>query len=155
MSYRIRGLSPEPFLPLFGLGEAELAARGVIRMVVDESPGYPDRITLREVPVGESVLLMNHVSLDVASPYRATHAIFVWEGAVDPYDEIACVPEVMRRRLLSLRAFDDMGMMQTADVVEGVEIEAVIERMFANSAVTAIHVHNAKRGCFAGRIDRA
>jgi hypothetical protein len=154
VTYRISGLSPEPFQPLFRLSESELAACGIIRMRVDESPGYPDRITLREVPVGDTVLLLNHVSLNVSSPYRATHAIFVWEGATDRYDEVGLVPEVMRRRLLSLRAFDISGMMQSADVVEGTGIEAVIERMFSDASVSMIHVHNAKQGCFAGEIVR-
>lgn len=34
-------------------------------------------------------------------------------------------------------------------------MEPVIERMFANPDVGYIHVHNAKRGCYSGRIDRA
>ncbi|WP_062224570.1 DUF1203 domain-containing protein [Aureimonas sp. D3] len=154
MTYRITGLSPDPFRHLYGLDEADLGIHGAIRMRVDESPGFPDRITLREIPVGENALLLNHVSLDARSPYRATHAIFVWEGATDRYDEVGRVPEVLRRRLLSLRAFDAAGMMQVADVVEGTEIESVVERMFANAAVHTIHAHNAKQGCFAARIHR-
>jgi hypothetical protein len=154
LRYRISGLSPEPFQPLFQMSDRELAGRGIIRLNVDASPGYPDRITLREVPVGETVLLLNHVSLDVSSPYRASHAIFVWEGAVTRYDEVGRVPEVMRRRLLSLRAFDRSGMMQAADVVEGAGIEALIDHMFADASVAMIHVHNARQGCFAGQIVR-
>ena len=154
MTYRIIGLSPGPFRHLYGLDEADLAIHGVIRMRVDESPGFPDRITLREIPVEENALLLNHVSLDARSPYRATHAIFVWEGATDRYNEVGQVPEVLRRRLLSLRAFDAASMMQVADVVEGSGIEAVIERMFANAIVHTIHAHNAKQGCYSARIDR-
>ncbi|WP_062119341.1 DUF1203 domain-containing protein [Aureimonas sp. AU40] len=155
MSFRITGLSPEPFRPLFGLSETELKTQNVLRMVVDDHPGYPDRITLREVPVGETVLLVNHVSMPEPTPYRASHAIFIWEGASERYDAIGAVPEVMRRRLLSLRGFDEGGLLLEADVVEGAGIETVISRLFANPSIATIHVHNAKQGCFSGRIERA
>lgn len=154
MHFRVTGLSPDPFRPLFGLSETELRAHNAIRMTVEECPAYPDRITLREVPVGETVLLVNHVSMPEPTPYRASHAIFVWEGATERYDAIDAVPEVMRRRLLSLRGFDARGMMVEADVVEGAAIEPVIDRLFADLSIATIHVHFARRGCFAGRIDR-
>jgi hypothetical protein len=155
MAFRITGLSPEPFRHLFGLPEDELARLGVKRYVVDASPGYPDRIEMRDAAVGETVLLLNHVSQPADTPYRASHAIFVREGAARAYDAVDEVPAVMRTRLLSLRAFDGEGMMRDADVVEGAAIEGVIARFFTDPAVSYIHVHNAKRGCYAGRIDRA
>jgi hypothetical protein len=61
----------------------------------------------------------------------------------------------MRVRLLSLRAYDAAGMMLDADVAEGADIEKLIARLFANPEVSYIHAHNAKRGCYSGRIDRA
>lgn len=155
MAFRITGLSPEPFRHLFGLPEDELARLGVKRCLVDAAPGYPDRIEMRDAEPGETVLLLNHVSQPADTPYRASHAIFVREGAAQAYDAVDEVPAVMRTRLLSLRAFDGEGMMRDADVVEGAAIEGVIARFFADPAVSYIHVHNAKRGCYAGRIDRA
>ena len=155
MSFRITGLSPEPFLPLYGLDEAALAARGVLRYRVDKTPGFPDRVEMRDAEPGETVLLLNHVCQPADTPYRATHAIFVREGATQTYDEVGVVPEVLRRRLLSLRGFDARGMMLDADVVEGAEAEAVIVRLLDNPAIDYIHAHNAKRGCYAGRIARA
>lgn len=155
MAFRITGLSPEPFRHLFGLPEAELAKHGVKRCVVDAAPGYPDRIEMRDALPGETVLLLNHVCQPADTPYRASHAIFVREGAERAYDAVDEVPAVMRTRLLSLRAFDAEGMMRDAEVVDGAAIEEVIARMFADPAVSYIHVHNAKPGCFSGRIDRA
>ena len=155
MAFRISGLSPEPFRHLYGLSDAELASHGVKRYVVDAAPGYPDRIEMRDASPGETVLLINHVSQPADTPYRASHAIFVREGADETYTAVDVVPDVMRSRLMSLRAFDRNGMMLDADVVEGKEIEAVIQRFFANPDVDYIHAHNAKRGCYAGRIDRA
>ncbi len=155
MSFRITGLSPEPFRPLFGLPEEELRAQGIRRFVATGEPGFPDRIEMREAQAGETVLLLNHMSQPAHSPYRATHAIYVREGASDRYDRVNEVPDIMRARLLSLRAFDAEGMMVDGDVVEGREVERVIARMFADPRTDYIHAHNAKRGCYAGRIDRA
>jgi hypothetical protein len=154
MSFRITGVSPSAYQPLYGLSDEELAARGAIRYVVDQKPGYPDRVEMREGEIGETVLLVNHFSQLANNPYRASHAIFVREGAVAAYDAVDEVPEVMRGRLLSLRAFDQDDMMVDADVIDGVQIETTIERFFSNPAVSYIHVHNAKRGCYSGRVDR-
>ena len=155
MAFRITGLSPEPFRHLYYLSDQELAHRGVIRYVADRAPGFPDRIEMRDASVGEKLLLLNHVCQPANTPYRATHAIFVREGAEHAYDRVDEIPELMRTRLLSLRAYDAEGMMLDADVVDGEDIESVISRFFVSRQVAYIHAHNAKRGCYSGRIDRA
>ncbi len=155
MAFRITGLSPEPFRRLFGLPEDELAQQGVKRYVADKTPGFPCRVEMRDAEPGETLLLLNHVCQPADTPYRASHAIFVREGATDTYDRVDEVPAVMRARLLSLRAYDTDGMMLDADVVEGAAVEPLIARLLANSDVSYIHAHYAKRGCYSGRIDRA
>lgn len=155
MAFRITGLSPEPFRPLFGLTDQELASRGIRRCIVDSKPGFPDRIEMKDAELGQSVLLLNHVCQPAKTPYRASHAIFIREWATQAYDAVDQVPESMRIRLLSLRAFTDDGMLLDADVADGTAIEPVVNRMFANPKVSYIHVHNAKQGCYSGRIDRA
>ena len=155
MNYRITGLAAAPFQYLFGLSEAQLAAHGAVRYAVDAPNSFPDRIEMRDCVPGESVLLVNFTSQPAATPYRATHAIFVREGAGAAYDRVNEIPEVMRRRLLSLRGFDEGGMMVVADVVEGSAVEPVIGRFFADPKVKSIHVHNARQGCYSGLIERA
>lgn len=125
------------------------------RYIVDSNPGFPDRIEMKDAELGQSVLLLNHVCLPAKTPYRASHAIFIREWATQAYDAVDQVPESMRIRLLSLRAFNDDGMMLDADVADGMVMEPVVTRMFANPEVSYIHVHNAKQGCYSGRIDRA
>ncbi len=155
MSFRIQGLSPAPFIPLYGLSDAALGALGVVRYVADKAPGFPDRVEMRDATPGETVLLINHVSQPADTPYRASHAIFVREGATRAFDEVDLVPEVLRPRLLSLRAFDAAGMMVDADVVEGGQVERLIERLFQDARASCLHAHFAKRGCYAARIERA
>jgi hypothetical protein len=155
MAFRITGLSPEPFQHLFGLPDDELAKHGAKRYVADEVPGFPCRIEMRDAELGETLLLLNHTCQPADTPYRASHAIFVREGATETYNQRDQVPEVMRGRPLSLRAYDAAGMMLDADLVDGANIEPLIAQMFANPSVAYIHVHNAKRGCYSGRVDRA
>lgn len=155
MGFRITGLSPEPFRHLYGLGDTELKTHGVIRYVAEPGTSYPDRIEMRHARPGEALLLLNHLCQPADTPYRASHAIFVIDGAEKTYDAVDTIPEVMRTRLLSLRAYDAEGMMLDADVVDGREMEGLIERMFADPAIDYIHAHNARRGCYSGRIDRA
>ena len=154
MSYRIRGLDPAPYRPLFGLPDDELAERGIVRMTVD-SPTFPCRVSLTDRAIGETVLLLNHVSHDVANPYRASHAIFVTEGVEEVGEFVGEGPPVFRTRVLSLRGFDAQGMMADAVLTQPGEADAGIRKLFANPAITTIHAHNATRGCFAARIERA
>ena len=153
MSYVVRGLDPTPYKPLFGLSDAELAERGVVRLTVS-SPTFPCRVSLTDRDLGESVLLLNHVSHDVANPYRASHAIFVTEGAEEPAEFVDEVPPVFEKRVLSLRGFDKDGMMADALLTQPGEADAGIRRLFDNPEIVAIHAHNATRGCFSAKIER-
>ena len=154
MTYRVTGLDPAPFKPLFGLPDDELAKQGVVRMTVD-SPTFPCRVSLTDRAVGETVLLLNHVSHDGDGPYRATHAIFVTESDDEAASYVDRVPPVFEKRILSLRGFDEDGMMVEAALAQPGEADAVIRRMFENEWVDHIDAHNAIRGCFSARIERS
>jgi hypothetical protein len=153
-SFRITGLDPEKFKDLFGKTDEELAATGARRVVADETPGFPDRIEMRDLNVGETAILVSYMHLDAASPYRSSHAVYVREGATRAYDAVDEVPDVLRRRLLSVRAFDEDAMMTNADVVDGTHLKGWIARNFEDPRVAFIDVHNAKPGCFAARVQR-
>ena len=153
MTYRITGLDPAPYKPLFGLSDSELEARGAVRMIVTD-PTFPCRVSLTDRAVGERVLLVNHVSHDVANPYRASHAIFVTETDQQPGDYVDRVPPVFEKRVLSLRGFDRQGMMAEAILTQPGDAEAGIRKLFANPDVETIHAHNAVRGCFSAKIER-
>jgi hypothetical protein len=155
MSFQITGLPAAAFAPLFALSEAELASRAAVRLVADQRPGFPCRVSLREAEPGETLLLVNYEHLSVAGPYRSRHAIYVRENATEAQLEVDELPEVLLTRLLSLRAFDDAGMMIDADVMEGCELALAINRMLDERRVRYLHVHNAKPGCFAARVSRA
>jgi hypothetical protein len=154
MTYRITGLDPAPYQPLFGLSDAELAKQGVVRMTVTDHT-FPCRVSLTDREIGEKVLLLNHVSHDVANPYRASHAIFVTEGVEQAGEYVDAVPPVFGPRVLSLRGFDKDGMMAAAILTQPGEADAGIRRLFDNPEIVTIHAHNAARGCFSAKIERA
>lgn len=155
MSFRTRGLDFDAFRPLVGLSDDALRARGARRVIADCSPGYPDRVELRDAEAGESVLLLNHVHQPADSPFRASHAIYVLEHAGETFDRVDEVPAVLRSRMLSLRGFDDEGMLVAGELCAGAQVEASIERLLGNARVAYLHLHYATFGCYACRVDRA
>ena len=155
MGYLISGLPVQAFEPLFGLDDEELRTHGVVRMPVDSYRGFPCRISLEDARIGESVLLVPWRHLHVDTPYRADGPIFVREAAREQARIRNAIPEQQRSRLLSVRAYDAEGWMLDADVAEGTMLEALIARFFDNGAIAYLHVHNARRGCYACRVDRA
>lgn len=155
MDFRIKGLPANEFAHLAGLDETRLAELGVQRVRIAEPHSAPDRISLRDAEPGETVLLLNYEHLAVPTPYRSRHAIYVVEGEQRTYDAVNTVPAPMRRRLLSLRAFDEQGMMLDADVVDGAQVEPLIERLLGDARAAYVHAHYARMGCFAARIERA
>ena len=155
MAFMITGIDPAPFRHLYERDDADLRALGVERHRVDAVHRFPDRVELRDLDIGEYALLLNYEHHAADTPYRARHAIFVKEGAEYAARVEGELPDVMRRRTLSLRGFDAAGHMRDADLVEGVDAESLIMRLFADPAIAFIHAHYAKRGCYAGLILRA
>jgi hypothetical protein len=154
MSFRIVGLPAERFAHLFVLSDAELVQHGAVRRIADGRPVYPCRISLTDAAAGDEVILVNFEHQPAPTPYRSTHAIYVRNGE-RTYEALDEVPQQLRRRLLSVRAFGADGMMVDADVVEGREVETAIARMFANERAAYLHLHFAKPGCYAARVERA
>jgi len=152
MTYKIMGLDPAPYKPLFELSDDELAERGIVRMTVSAQPGFPCRVSLEDRGICEQVMLLNYVSHDVANPYRASHAIFVADAEQAEFvDE---VPLVFEARVLSLRGFDRDGMMADAVLAQPGEADAAIRALFDNPEIESLHAHNAVRGCFSAKIER-
>jgi hypothetical protein len=58
------------------------------------------------------------------------------------------IPDYVRTRLMSVRAYDAAHQMTPASVCAGSEAAAVIQTMFSSAAVAYIHLHNVNRGGF-------
>lgn len=156
MSFVISGLDPEEFAELKALSDAELAPRHAVRVTADAPTGFPCRVSLADANPGDTLLLLNYEHQPASTPYRASHAIFVNEGAMERARFIDEVPEVLTsRKYLSVRGFDGAGNMVDADVAEGAGVRSTIERLLENADIAYLHVHYAGRGCYAARVDRS
>lgn len=154
MTYRIEGLQREAYAGLLGLGDDDLAARGARRVTSDSKPGFPCRVTLEDAEPGENLILFNHVSNDVPTPYRSAYAIFVRETAAGPACYVDETPPVFEGRTLGLRGFDGEGMLRGALLALPGEADAGIRALLERPEIETIHAHNAAAGCFAAKIVR-
>src|SRR6478736_9128460 len=154
MTFRISGLPAPPFADLFSMSEQQLAERAAVRRVAASKPGFPCRVSLTDAEVGDELILVHYEHHAVDSPFRASHAIYVRRGE-QQFDAVDRVPPMLRSRLLSVRAFDADGMLADADVTDGTDLEALIERQFGNAQTQYLHIHFARPGCYAARVDRA
>ena len=155
MTYCITGLSPEPFADLIGADAATLAEHGAVRVTAAAKPGYPCRITLDDAEPGETLILLNHVSHDVATPYRSAYAIYVREAAADAATFEDTVPPVFENRPMAFRAFDADGMLRNAALALPGEADAKIRMLFDQPDIAYLHAHNAAHGCFSAKVERA
>ena len=153
MTYRIAGLDPAFFAPLWALDDDALAKRGARRLTADTDRGFPCRISLEDARAGDTLLLVHHVHHDVEGPYRSAFAIFVREGAERAVYGDEC-PPCFAGRTLSLRGFDRDEALADARLAPPGEADRAIRRLLADPRIAYINAHNAAAGCFAARIER-
>lgn len=155
MTFRIFGLQPDNFSHLMGKDEAILALYGAERHVITEPHSAPCRITLDDADCGDTVILVSHAHQTASTPYRQSGPIFLRENSNQLWDQIDKVPPALARRTLSVRGYDAQGNMIEADIAEGVALAQILTGFFTNSHVAEVHIHFARRGCFAAKAVRA
>jgi hypothetical protein len=154
-SFRLIGLPFEPFAKFFAMSDSALAELNVRRVVAREKPGFPCRVSLADAEIGEELVLLPYEHQPASSPYRASGPIFVRRAAKQARIEPGIIPDYVRDRLISVRAYDAAHLMTDAAVCEGRDAAPVIRAMFGREAVAYIHLHNAKPGCFSCTVQRA
>ena len=149
MTYRITGLDPAAFAD-----SESLIARGAVRLTADKPDAFPCRVILEDAAPGEVLLLVNHVSADVPTPFRASHAIFVREGARQARHYQDEVPPFIVRRAVSLRGFDGEGMIRAASLAQPGEAEDKLRDLLGQETIAHVDIHAAAWGCFLARAER-
>lgn len=153
-SFRLVGLDPAAFAPLFDLDDQQLRAHGARRRVATEAPGFPCRISLQDAAIGEELLLLPFEHLAEDSPYRASGPIYVRRNAQPGTLGVGEVPEYVSARQISLRGYSERHLMVDAVVCEGGDVATHIERLFADPKIAYAHLHNARPGCYSCRAER-
>lgn len=150
MTYHISGLDPA------GFADSEaLIAHGAVRMTADCANAFPCRVTLEDAAPGETMILLNFVSADVDTPFRASHAIFIREGVDRAAHYRDKMPPLIDRRTTSLRAFDRHGMIRAAALAAPGEADAGVRTLLADGAIDHVDIHTSAWGCFLARAERS
>ena len=147
-SFRLAGLDPAPFAPLFLLDDTALAARGMARRFADADHGFPCRVSLQDARRGDELLLLPYEHQPAHSPYRASGPILVRRDAHRRVLAPGEVPPYVTDRLISLRAYDAAHLMIDAEVCGGSAVGDWLEAAFRRAEVACVHLHNARRGCY-------
>ena len=154
-SFRLAGLDPAPFAPLFLLDDAGLAARGMARRFADADHGFPSRVGLEDARRGDELLLLPYEHQPAHSPYRASGPVFVRRDARRRVLAPGEVPPYVAERLISLRAYDAAHLMVDAEVREGGAVGDWLENVFRRGEIAYVHLYNARRGCYSCLAERA
>ncbi len=155
-SFQFHALPAETFAPLFDRTDAELAAMGARRQIVDGKPGYPCRVSLEDAEVGETVLLLPYTHHDVDSPYRASGPIYVRRGVAtaDPaVGEIPAPAPAPAAVAAGLRRDGHDGGVPRSSRAPGSRRRS--SACSPTRASATCDVHNAQPGCFNCRVTRA
>lgn len=153
MTYRIRGLDPDQFAPLFKAGGDALAAQLARREIAGEGR-YPCRVSLEDAQEGEEVLLTHFANHTAKTPYRNAFAIFVRKDAGEAAEYVDAVPPILRARPIALRCYDAAGNLHRAALALSDDVDTLARALLDDPNVAYIDAHNAMHGCFAARIER-
>ncbi len=150
----ISGLDPKLFEGYFEMNSSQLGKMGIRTSLADSYPGYPCRVSLEDAQIGEEVYLISFEHHQTNSPYRSSGPVFVRKNAMPASMGINEIPEMLIHRLLSLRAYNEAGMMLDSRTLNGSELRFTLCQMFENMEIAYIHIHNAGPGCYNCKAER-
>jgi hypothetical protein len=133
---------------------AESVADDHAVITVDSVTGYPCRHCLRWAQPGERVILFPYASIPPGHPYSETGPIFVHAEPCERYSATGEYPADFRTSRV-FRAYDANYNMIDAEVANGNNPEAVIEKLLQNPKTEFVDARSVTRGCFTFRILRA
>jgi hypothetical protein len=123
-------------------------------VTVDSPSGYPCRHCLRWAQPGERVILFPYISIPAGHPYSESGPIFVHAEPCERYGATWEYPADFRNGRV-FRAYDADYNMIDAEVANGNDPEAVIEKLLQNPKAKFVDARSVTRGCFTFRILRA
>lgn len=148
MKFKIIALNHQEFISLFEKSDEALRNQGMQRLVVDQKPGFPCRVSLEDAEIGEEVILISYEFHKTNSPYKSRGPIFVRKGIKTKMLGVNEIPTMLNHRLLSFRGYDKDGIMKVAKTERGIDSQTVIEQFFETPIIEYIHIHNAGQGCY-------
>ena len=122
-------------------------------ITVDSPRGYPCRHCLRWAQPGEQVILFPFAAIPAGRPYSESGPIFVHADPCERYSATGEFPADFRNGRV-MRAYNSKNNMIDAEVVNGTEPEAIIEKLLQNPETAFVDARSVTRGCYTFRIQR-
>ncbi len=124
------------------------------RVLTADSPhGYPCRHCLRWAKPGEKMILFPYAAIPPGHPYSESGPIFVHEEPCQRYAATGGFPPDFRAGRV-MRSYNSGYDMIDAEVVDGSEPEAIIEKLLENPETSFLQVRSVTRGCYTLKIER-
>jgi len=123
-------------------------------MITADSPtGFPCRHCLRWAQPGERVVLFPYAAIAPGRPYSESGPIFVHAEPCQRHPSTYEFPANFRNGRV-LRAYNSGHDMIAAEVVNGSDPEAVVEKLLRNPETAFVHVRSVIHGCYTFKIER-
>jgi hypothetical protein len=133
---------------------AEVGAADHAVVIADSPNGYPCRHCLRFAKPGERVILFPYAAIPPGHPYSEIGPIFVHAEPCKRYGAIREYPDELRKGR-AFRAYKANYDMVDAEVPNGSEPEAIVEKLLQNPDTAFVDARSVTRGCYTFRIQRA
>jgi len=132
---------------------AETGAADHAVVVADSPNSHPCRHCLRWAEPGERMVLFPFAAIAPGHPYSESGPIFIHAEPCERYAATQEYPPEFRKGR-SIRAYDAQQNIIAAEVVNGSEPEAIIEKFLQKSETAFVHVRSASHGCYTMEIER-
>ena len=133
---------------------AEAGAANHALVTADSPTGYPCRHCLRFAKPRERVILFPYTAIPAGHPYSETGPIFVHAEKCERYSATDEYPTAFRNGR-AFRAYDPNYNMVDAEVANGKDPEAIIDKLLQNPETAFVDARSVTRGCYTFRIQRA
>jgi hypothetical protein len=126
----------------------------LVRMASDGAA--PCRHCLREAAAGAEMLLGSYRMPGPTGIYWTPSPIFLHAEPCVAYDQADHVPDTVRARLVSVRAYDaaQMCLYDLGQAVEGGDVDPFLARAISDPRTEFVNIHTAKPGCMLCRVER-
>jgi hypothetical protein len=123
-------------------------------VITANSPnGFPCRHCLRWAQSGERVILFPYAAIPLGHPYSESGPIFVHAASCQRYSATHEYPSSFRTGRV-FRAYNVNYDMIDAEVANGIEPEAVVEKFLQNPETAFVHVRSVTHGCYTFGVER-
>ena len=124
---------------------------------ISDGQGNPCRHCLNNIAAGKEMLVLAHRPFPELQPYAEVGPIFLCAEPCERHPDSDELPEIFHRpeRIL-VRGYKSDHRIQygTGRVVEMLTVPQAAEQIFADEAVTYIHMRSASNNCYQCRIER-